>query len=76
MKQSAIEKVVAEMRAERTIVDKCWTDVKDIEEAEGILGKRLEVLDACIARLSGSNGSETPKPTRTRKRRTATGTDL
>lgn len=71
MKQSQIEKVVAELQAEKAIVDSCLSDCKGAEvNAADILQRRSETLAACITRLS-SNGTATPKPARTRKPRKA-----
>lgn len=71
MKTSQIEKVVAELQAEKAIVDSCLNDCKGAEvNAADTLQRRSETLAACITRLSG-NGTDAPKPTRTRKGRKA-----
>lgn len=67
MKTSQIEKVVVELQAEKAIVDSCLSECKGAEvNAADILQRRSETLATCITRLS-SNGTEAPKPTRTRK---------
>jgi hypothetical protein len=71
MKLTAVEKVVAEMRAELQVVGKCV----DIMQAGGKLEDYSVMLVQCIARLS-SNGSEPPKPPRTRRGRKAQETGL
>lgn len=73
MKQSRIEHVVAEMLAEKRIVDSCLADCRGEEaNASDILQSRSNTLGACIARLSfnGTEPAAAPVPKRTRKRRT------
>lgn len=72
MRRTGVDRVVAEMKAELTILDGCMADYAGHEvNAADIISSRRDVLAKCIARLSG-NGTEAPKVTRTRKSRKAT----
>lgn len=72
MKRSKIEQIVAEMQAELAIVERCIASLKASESgAEDTLHQQSHMLSFAIARLSG-NGTEAPKPARTRKSRKAT----
>lgn len=68
MKTSQIEKVIAELQAEKAIVDFCIAEVRaSTSTAEETLTHRSHTLASCIVRISGQNSGAAPKPVRTRK---------
>jgi hypothetical protein len=78
MKQSAVEKVANELRAEKAVIDGLLDEFKDRPDTfKEAVEAKSGMLSVFIARLS-SNGSEpaAPKPTRTRRGRKAAGADL
>ena len=73
-KASKIDAIIAEMKAEKAVIDTLIGECSGNEvNAADIIESKSAFLGACIARLSGSNGSEpAPKPTRARRGRKAT----
>lgn len=77
-KASKINAVVAEMLAEKHIVDACIIDLGNegrMADAVAVLSQKSGMLGFAITRLSGTNSVNelpAPKPARTRKGRKAT----
>ncbi len=77
MRHPRIEKVIAQIEAERAIVDKCvamlaYSTTSDASESAQRLQSHSDMLSTCIAHLRGTTSPEAPKPTRGRKTRIIT----